>query len=130
MNMHKENIILQRISWHFYEVPREILVVWRNFLLFNLDYFSIPLLLRTFFSPWRRYRESYSRGFDIGRFLETFFANLIYCILGAIMRSFLIIIGLFSEALIFFAGLVAFFGWIILPVILIQGLIIGARIIL
>ncbi|TFG35147.1 MAG: hypothetical protein E4H47_02125, partial [Parcubacteria group bacterium] len=97
--MHKENIIFQRISWHFYEVPREILIIWRHFLLFNLNYFSIPLLLKTFFSPWRRYRESYSRGFDIGRFLETFFANLIYCTLGAIMRSFLIIIGLFSEAL-------------------------------
>ncbi|MCX6761130.1 MAG: hypothetical protein NTZ84_03475 [Candidatus Nealsonbacteria bacterium] len=123
--MPKENIFFQRIFWHFFEVPKEILRAWKNFLLFNLNYFSIPLLLKTFFSPWRRYRESYGRVFDAGKYLETFLANIIYCTLGAMMRSFLIIIGLFSEIFIFFAGLIAFFGWIVLPVILIQGLAIG-----
>ena len=123
--MFEENIIFQRIFWHFFEVPKEILRIWRNFLLFNLNYFSIPLLLKTFFSPWRRYKESYTGAFDFGKYLETFFANIIYCTLGAIMRSFLIIIGIFSEIFIFFAGLVVFFGWIVLPVILIKGLIIG-----
>jgi len=123
--MSKENILYQRIFWHFIEVPKEILKGWKNFLLFNFNYFSIPLLLKTFFSPWRRYRESYGRGFDIGRFLETLFANIIYCALGAIMRSFLIIIGLFTEVFIFFAGLLVLLGWIIMPAVLIWGLIIG-----
>ena len=123
--MLKENIFFQRIFWHFFEVPKEILRIWKNFLLFNLNYFSIPLLLKTFFSPWRKYREYYNKGFDVGKFLETIFANIIYCTLGAMMRSFLIVIGLFSEVFIFLAGLIIFFGWIILPVVLIKGLIIG-----
>jgi hypothetical protein len=123
--MPKENIFFQRISWHFIEVPKEILRAWKSYLLFNLNYFSIPLLLKTFFSPWRRYREPYARVFDAGKYLETFFANIIYCTLGAMMRSFLIIIGLFLEVFIFFAGLVIFWGWIILPFFLIKGLAIG-----
>lgn len=125
MNGSDQNIISQRISWHFFEVPKEILRIWKNFLLFNLNYFSIPLLLKTFFAPWRRYKETYGRGFDIGKYFEVFFANLIYCALGAIMRSFLIITGLFLEVLMFFSGLAVFAAWLILPIILIKGLIIG-----
>ena len=129
MNGVKQNIFIQRVSWHFFEVPKEILAIWKNFLLFNLNYFSIPLLLRTFFSPWRRYREYQGRGFSIGRYLEVFFANLIFRLLGAIMRSFLIIIGLLAEIFLFFAGLVVFLGWFILPIVLIMVLIIGLGII-
>jgi hypothetical protein len=127
MNGSKQNIFFQRISWHFFEVPKEILRIWRNFLLFNLNYFSIPLLLRTFFSPWRRYREFHGKGFSIGRYVEVFFSNLIFCLLGAIMRSFLIIIGILVEIFLILAGLFVFLGWFILPIILALGLILGLR---
>ena len=95
--------------------------------MFNLHYFSIPLLLKTFFSPWKRYQEYYGRGFNLGRFLEAFFANLIFRILGAIMRTFLIIIGLLTEVILIIVGLLAFLGWLILPVILIIIFILGFR---
>jgi len=127
MSAYRQNIFLQMIFWHFFEVPKEILKAWRNFLLFNLHYFSIPLLLKTFFSPWKRYQEYYGRGFNLGRFLEAFFANLIFRILGAIMRTFLIIIGLLTEVILIIVGLLAFLGWLILPVILIIIFILGFR---
>lgn len=123
--MFEKNIFFQRIAWHFIEVPKEILRIWKNFLLFNLNYFSIPLLLKTLFSPWRKYKESYRGAFNIGRYLETFFANIIYCVLGAIVRSFLIIIGLLLEVFIFFAGPIVLIIWIVLPIILLLALIIG-----
>jgi hypothetical protein len=125
----KQNIISQWITWHFLEVPREILKAWKNFLKFNLNYFSVPLLLKTFFAPWRRYRMSYGKGFNLNRYLEAFFSNLIFRTLGAVMRSFLIVIGLMVEILIIFAGIVVFFGWLILPALLIAGLIFGIKII-
>lgn len=125
----KQNIVIQYLSWQFWEVPREILKAWRNFLLFNLNYFSIPLLIKTFFSHWRRYQWSYGRGFDIGRYFEVFFSNLISRILGAIVRSFLLIIGLIVEFFIIAGGLIVFLSWLILPAILIAGLIFGFKII-
>ncbi len=123
-----QNIFFQWIFWQFFEVPKNILKAWRNFLKFNLNYFSIPLLLKTFFSPWRRYKVSYGKGFDIGRYFEALFSNLIFRFLGAIMRSFLIIIGLLAEIFIIIGGIIIFFGWLVLPALLILGLIFGFKV--
>lgn len=125
-----ENIFLQWLSWHFFDVPRSILIAWKNFLKFNLNYFSIPLLLKTLFSSWRRYRVPYGKGFDIGRYFEAAFSNLLFRILGAAMRGFLIIIGLLVEIFIIFAGAILFFGWLVLPAILIAGLIFGFKVLI
>ena len=125
-----QNIFLQWVFWHFLEVPGNILKAWGNFLRFNLNYFSIPLLFKTLFSSWRRYRVSYGKGSDIGRYFEAAFSNLLFRILGAVMRSSLIIIGLLVEIFIIFAGFMVFLGWLILPILLIFGLYYGFRILL
>jgi len=121
----KQNIFLEWISWQFFEMPRNILKAWGNFLRFNLNYFSISLLIKTFFSPWRRYRVSYGRGFDLGEYFEALFSNLLFRILGALLRTFFILIGLLIEIFIIFAGAIIFIGWIILPALLIVGFIFG-----
>lgn len=124
----KYNIFSQFIAWYLRDQPRFILKVWKNLLRFNLEYFSIPLLLRTFFSPWRKYTWSYGRRFDFGRYLEAFVSNLISRTLGAILRFFLILIGIFLEIIIFFGGPIALVGWFFLPLILVGGLILGFKI--
>ena len=123
-----QNIFLQYLGWQFWEMPKSILISWKNFLRFGLNYFSLPLLLKTFFSPWRQYKWSYGKGFDIGRYLEVFISNLISRTLGAVLRVFLIIIGILVEVFIIFAGMIIFFGWLILPALLIAGLIFGFKI--
>ncbi len=124
-----QNIFFQYLVWHFFDAPKNILKGWKNFLLFNLDYFSVISLLKTLFSPWKKYKVSYGKGFDVSRYLEAFFSNLIFRVLGAIMRSFLIIAGLFLEVLIISAGLIVFFGWLVLPALLIWGFIFGIKLV-
>lgn len=126
-NLLAKNILIQYFFWHFYDQPKAILKAWKNFLLFNLNYFSIPILLKTFFSHWRRYKWFYPRGFDIPVYLEVFFSNLISRFLGAIMRGILIIIGILLEIFIIFFGAILFLGWILLPVFLISGLYFGFK---
>jgi hypothetical protein len=125
-----QNIIIQWVSWQFLDMPRNILKAWKNFLKYNLEYFSVPLLLKTFFSPWRRYQVSYGKGFDLGRYFEAFISNLIFRSLGAFLRSFLIIGGLLAEIFLIFAGIVVFIGWLAAPAFLIAGLLFGIQIIL
>jgi len=120
-----QNVFLQYLAWQFLDVSKSILLGWKNFLKFGLNYFSVPLLIKTLFSHWRRYKWSYPRGFDIGKYFEVFISNLISRILGAIMRIFLIIIGILAEVFIIFAGMIIFLGWLVLPILLIFGLIFG-----
>lgn len=124
-----QNIFIQYLLWQFFEVPGNILKAWRNFLFFNLNYFSIPLLLKTLFSHWRRYSWSYPKGLNIGKRFEVFFSNLLSRILGAIMRIILIFIGLLVEIFLFLGGAIIFLVFLFLPALLIGGLIFGFQII-
>ena len=121
----KDNIIWLWIFWYFFEMPKEILRGWRNFLLFSLNYFSIPLLLKTLFSPWKRYYWVRGRGFNIGEYLNVLSSNLMSRFSGALIRLILIIIGLIFEILIVIIGVIVFLGWLLLPILLILGLIFG-----
>jgi hypothetical protein len=125
-----QNIIFKWFFWYLFEVPREILKGWRNFLRFGFNFFSVPLLIKTFFSPWHRYRWAYPKGFDFWQYLEVFFSNIISRVLGAILRFPLIIVGVLLEVFLVFFGLLVFLGWFLLPLFLILGLYHGFRIFL
>jgi hypothetical protein len=125
----KQNIFSQWLSWQFFEAPKGIISAWKNFLKFNLNYFSVGLLFKTLFSPWRRIQASYGKGFDFGRYLSAFASNMIFRLLGALVRSFLIVAALFIEALILIVGAVAVLGWFILPLLFIAGFIFGVYVI-
>ncbi len=126
----RQNVYIQGLIWQFRDVPKNILKAWRNFLGFNLQYFSIPLLLKTLFSYWRNYQMSYGRGFDFKRYFEAFTLNIMSRVLGAVIRLILMSIGIIVEVFIFFAGLIVFLFWIFLPVILIVGLIFGLQLLI
>lgn len=115
------NIVLEMFWWQFFEVPRFILKGWINFLRFGFNYFSIFHLLKTLFYPWRKYQWFHGRGFDFWLYLEALLSNLIFRFLGFLMRTFLIIIGIFFEVIIFFTGLFIFLIWFFLPLILFFG---------
>ncbi len=119
-SLERKTILLLWWRWYFFEMPKNILNGWKNYLKFGLNYFSIPLLLKTFFSPWHRYKWAYPRrGFDIGKILETWFSNQISRILGTIIRSFLIIFGTLFELFVFFVGPLFLICWLFLPLLLI-----------
>ena len=124
----KQNILFKWLTFHFFDVPKEIFKAWRNFLIFNLNYFSVPVLARTLFAYWRKYSWEYPKGFDLAKYLEVAVSNFISRILGAIMRVILIFIGLAVEIFIFFSGGAVFLIWLILPVIIIFLLYHGFRI--
>ena len=121
----RQNIILLFIEWQFFEKPKNILRAWRNFLKFNLEYFSIPILIKTLFYPWHRYRMSYRGRFEPGRYFETFVFNTMSRWIGAFLRIFFIFSGILAEVLILFAGAVVFVGWFALPALLILAALFG-----
>ena len=113
------NIIYLWLRWYIVDIPKGILRAFWNFLKFYFYYFSIIPLLKTLFAPWRRYRWSYGRGFDLKQYLSTAISNGISRLLGALMRVVVIVVGLVFEVFIIVAGLVVFCGWFLLPFLLV-----------
>lgn len=119
-------LFIQYLFWHFFDVPKELLRAWKNFLYFNLNYFSVTTLLKTYFSYWRGYYYPYGDKWNPMRWFEAFvFNNIMSRFIGMIFRTILIIIGLVLEILIFFGGMTVFLGWFLLPFLLVVGLLFG-----
>ncbi len=121
----RRDIMLLWLQWHLIDVPKEIFKGWKNLLLFNLRFFSVFFLIKTFFSYWRKYRWSYGRGFSVTRYLEAFFSNIASRLIGSMIRFFLIVVALILEIIIFFSGIVVLILWVLLPIISSIGLIAG-----
>ncbi len=109
-------------------MPKKIIDAWRDVFKFYFNYFSIPLLVKTFFSPWRNYLWSYGKGFDLSRYIEVLFSNLTSRIIGAILRSGLIILGLAVEFFVVLVGIIILLAWLFFPWFLISLLIFGISI--
>jgi len=124
----KHNVFRQFLEWYLLDQPKLILKAWKNFLCFNMEYFSIPLLLKTFFSPWRRYTWPYGRGFSFKRYLDAFVSNAIFRGLGAVVRFVLIVVGIFLEIIILLAGIIVMITWFLWPLIVIEIFVLGFRI--
>lgn len=119
-------LIFEFFWWHFFEFPKRIIQVTKDFLKFSFYHFSIVDLLKTLFSPWRGYVwVKTKRGFDLGEILEVFASNLISRILGAIARIFIIFVGLFFSFLILILGILALFLWVFSPAILVFLILYG-----
>lgn len=118
-----DNIFILWFLWQFYEMPKFLLLVWKNFLMFASNYFSVPLLLKTLFAPWKKYNWVYPKNFDIQQILETFISNIFSRIIGAVMRTVLILMGIIFQILVLTVGLIIFVFWILVPFIIIFGVI-------
>ena len=118
-------LFLRYFKWHFIDAARDILQGWGNILWFNLNYFSVLELSRTFLSPWKGVTWQRKRGFSIGDFFYILASNLVSRILGAIMRTFLIAAGLIGEIFLLGAGFIVFVFWLLLPFFILLGFFYG-----
>lgn len=122
MNNNK-NIFVDWLVWQFYEMPKFLLLVWKNYILFALNFFSLPTLLKSLFSPWRKYRWNYPKVINLGEFFATLISNTFSRIMGVIMRVVLIFVGAVFQVFVILAGLVAFILWLMVPFIIILGIL-------
>ena len=121
------SILPKFFAWYYIDMVSGLLRAWKNFLLFNMEYFSIPTLLKTFFSHWHKYYSPYGKIFEFWKNFESFVFNMMSRVIGAMLRICLIIIGLVLEFIILIAGFVILFAWIIMPGFLIFGFLLSFK---
>ncbi|MCA9367427.1 hypothetical protein KC887_04165 [Candidatus Kaiserbacteria bacterium] len=101
--------------WHYTRAFGEIFHVWLNFLGFVIQFFSIPQLLRSLLSPWKRMTEERHGSWDFEAVAGFIIINLLSRFLGALMRTTIICIGLLSLVITIIGGFVTYIFWIVAP---------------
>ena len=105
------------IRWHYTEALRELFFHVRNLLAFLWRYFSIPHLVATLLSPWSRLHEEYASGIHLSQQAGTFVVNMMMRIVGAFVRIFFILVGVFVLCVGLALAVLSFFAWLFLPAV-------------
>ncbi len=126
----EQNGVVLFVLWLFVESTMNIVKTWFFFLRFGMEIFSVPLLVRTFFHPWRRYFTGYPKGFNPALMFESFFGNIMSRVIGMVLRLFFIFLGIIFDAFIFIIGLVVLMLWMAGPFLSFYMLFTGMRLFL
>lgn len=103
------------LAWHYSTAIVELILIWRNYLWFALNYFSVKILFLSLLKPFRNIKEGYSmKNLDKELKLVTLL-NIFY---GFLVRFMSISAGLVFWFLFLVAGLSLLVLWIFLPIIL------------
>lgn len=109
---------LSYLTWHYTTGLRATAFLTLAYPAAFLDYFSVPHLSRTLFSTWHHDLMSYGRGFDPADFVWILAGNILSRLVGSIVRTITIAIGIFVSAVAFFIRALFLFLWIFLPVLI------------
>ncbi|MCL2280301.1 hypothetical protein FWC31_00215 [Candidatus Saccharibacteria bacterium] len=90
------------------------------------DWFSIPLLLKTFFAPWRQISAN-EIGNDPGSNLRAWGDLLFSRVIGAFMRFFMIIFGFIALILVLIVSLIRLILWPLFPFVPAVGVLLMLR---
>jgi hypothetical protein len=118
------------LLWHYTKAFGEIFHVWKNIAWFTFHFFSIPQLLRSYFSPWRRMTEERSKGFDFEDLASFLIINLISRIVGVFLRTVVIISGIASLIILLVGIITVYIFWILAPIIIAAALYFGIMLII
>lgn len=110
------------LSWWYGPGWRERVVAMRESLASTMDYFSIGLLLKTLFSPFRQISAGQVRG-PLAVQMRAFFDRLISRLIGAMVRTTIIIVGLVAIFFSMVIGVIGLVLWAFIPLLPIAGLV-------
>lgn len=94
----------------------------RDRLLSTYDYFSIDLLIKTLFAPFRQISAGKVRG-PIGVQLRALFDQLISRVIGGVVRSAVIVIGSLTLCIVALLGAFRIVIWPLIPLLPIVGVV-------
>jgi len=124
------SIVQNYLLWHYSRAFKEIFHVWLNFIWFTLHFFSIPQLMRSWLSPWKRITESRGNKWSFEDLAGFIIIGFISRIIGFILRTSVIVVGLVSLSAVVLIGLGTFVFWIFAPLIIIAMLVFGITLVI
>lgn len=109
------------LLWHYSIALLDFARAATNLFWFLAHFFSLELILKTFFVPWKRLGESQ------GAWMERVVVNSTMRVIGVCMRILLLASAAVSFVLLAGVVVIAFALWLVLPIIIIVLLVVGIR---
>lgn len=113
------------LSWWYGPGWKKVVHILIEKLVTAEDYFSIDLLLRTLFSPFRQISADSMRGGTLGDKIRAAFDKLFSRFIGAVVRLILILAGTFWLAVNITVDIGILLVWPVLPFVPVIGLILS-----
>lgn len=114
--------ILGILSWWYGAGWRQRVTMLREKILSTMDYFSIDLLAKTLFSPFRQISAGKVQG-PLGVQLRAFADRVISRVIGGMIRSFMIVIGAVAIVLYSVIGGIFVVFWAVIPLLPVVGIV-------
>ena len=117
-------LLAEYLIWHYGKALKELAELEKNFLWFFYYQFSIPLLLKTLFTPFFRIQEEY-HGFGLENLFSTLVANTVARVVGLILRLIVLTVGLAVESIMLILAIPIFIIWALLPAVIFSLVVAG-----
>lgn len=119
-------MVIDYLLWQYWHGPQ-----WLVRLLWVMQrslwqYFSVPVMLQTLLSPWRHDQVSLQQG-GLPAILKALAWNAISRLIGAVVRTSVIITFLFTEAVFIGAAALIFSAFLVWPLAVGYGLLISLQ---
>ncbi len=109
---------MEFIVWHYTKGLQFYISRWLSYFDWVNHYFSVPLLIQTLFSPWKRLVvDDRMSGFNLRRFVEKITFNIISRGIGALIRFSLFWVGLALIIVVCLVGVLGLFIWLVVPLV-------------
>jgi hypothetical protein len=112
------SIIPYYFSWHYSQGTISYFRIQKNLIWFLWNFFSIKILLKTFFAPFEKLKENYTGGLDIENWLSSVLVTTLMRLVGMFARSVIIVTGLITILAFLIIGFFGIFVWLALPFII------------
>lgn len=109
----------QFVIWYYTAALVNFIKISGDFIWFLYHFFSIPILIPTLFSKWKRIGDVRTKKFNIADFFSVLIVNSIMRIVGFFIRSFVIIAGFVSIILAVAVEIAVFVAWLFFPIIIV-----------
>lgn len=115
-------LVTSLLKWWYSDGWRQRAKIVSNRLDGTIDYFSVDLLLKTLFSPYRQISAGKVDG-PLGMQMRAVIDKLVSRVIGAFIRLILLIIGGIVIGVQVILGLLILAGWVLVPLLPIVGIV-------
>jgi len=121
------NFGMHFLRWWYGEAIRRIFVYFKAFYITIWDFFSVSIIARTFFDPWKRDISTAMPGSMIEERIRMWVMNLVSRIIGIIIKTITLGFYVISFFVLTALEIVIIFLWIFMPAIVLLLVLFGLQ---